>query len=115
MCLNKINLPSVHPSFITLLNIYLQSLISLKHFHMEKDTEVFYDSSIFWHKSKEYKTQSCAVDEAVYNGLWLANINDENFMDVTRVRRVMTGLKIKNCEGVDRISLRIPKYLTLVC
>ena len=34
-------------------------------------------------------------------------MDDENFMSEMNVRKCMTGLKIKNCEGVDRIPLRI--------
>ena len=31
----------------------------------------------------------------VYNGQKLANVNDENFMEETRVKKVMMGLEIK--------------------
>ena len=37
----------------------------------------------------------------------LANIGDKNFMTEENVSRVMKSLKIKNCEGFDRIPLRI--------
>ena len=34
-------------------------------------------------------------------------VNDENFMTESNVKRCLMDLKIKNCEGVDRIPLRI--------
>ena len=37
----------------------------------------------------------------------LLNAADENFMTELNVRMCLTGLKIKNCEGTDRIPLRI--------
>ena len=32
---------------------------------------------------------------------------DENFIDEISVKRIMMNLKIKSCEGIDRIPLRI--------
>ena len=37
----------------------------------------------------------------------LIHAGDENFISELNVRKCLTGLKIKNCEGVDRIPLRI--------
>ena len=52
-------------------------------------------------------TESCEVDPNVYNGREMTKNPDENFIYETRVKRIMMNLKIKNCEGIDRIPLRI--------
>ena len=33
--------------------------------------------------------------------------NDEFFMTELKVREILSKLKVKNCEGIDRIPLRI--------
>ena len=71
---------------------------------------VFILSSFFAaHFNEKVKniTEACTIDQGVYNGQTLANINDENFMTEENVLKVMKGLKMKNCEGVDRIPLRV--------
>ena len=51
--------------------------------------------------------ETCKSDDEVYNGTRLMTINSENFFEETKVKICMMGLKIKNCEGHDRIPLRI--------
>ena len=70
----------------------------------EEIPEAFAD----YFKSKvENITAECQIDEDVYNGQRLMNVNNENFMTESNVKRCLMDLKIKNCEGVDRIPLRI--------
>ena len=52
-------------------------------------------------------TISTTVDENVFNGTKQINAENEFFMTELRVREVIATLKIKNCEGIDRIPLRI--------
>ena len=52
-------------------------------------------------------TAECKINYGVYNGVRLIHAGDENFMSELNVRKCLTGLKIKNCERVDRIPLRI--------
>ena len=49
----------------------------------------------------------CTIDDMVHNGTRLMNEGEENFMTETRVLKCMKSLKIKNCEGGDRILLRV--------
>ena len=43
----------------------------------------------------------------MYNGERILNSNNENFMTEINIMQILTTLKIKNCEGFDRIPLRI--------
>ena len=47
------------------------------------------------------------VDQAVYNGLKKIDSSQLNFMTELNIRRVMSTIKIKNCEGWERIPQRI--------
>ena len=49
----------------------------------------------------------CTIDDKVHLWTRLMNEGEENFMTETRVLKCIKGLKIKNCEGVDRIPLRV--------
>ena len=50
---------------------------------------------------------NAVVDQAVYNGLKKIDSSQLNFMTELNIRRVMSTIKIKNCEGWDRIPQRI--------
>ena len=52
-------------------------------------------------------TEKCVINPNVYNGQTLADMVNEDFMTEVNVAKIMKGLKIKNCEGFDRIPLRI--------
>ena len=43
----------------------------------------------------------------LYNGQKILNGDGENFMTELNVMKILINLKIKNCEGFDRIPLRI--------
>ena len=49
--------------------------------------------------------QTCNVDPNVYNGERILNSNNENFMTEINIMQILTTLKIKNCEGFDRIPM----------
>ena len=51
--------------------------------------------------------ESCKVDNDVYNGRSKVNSNDKNFMTRENVIKAIRSIKIKNCEGYDRIPQRI--------
>ena len=66
------------------------------------------DAFASYFKNKvENITNECQIDDNVYNGTRLMNVGNENFMSEINLKRCLMGLKIKNCEGVDRIPLRI--------
>ena len=52
-------------------------------------------------------TQTTQTDEHVFNGTRVMHANDEFFMTELKVREILSKLKVKNCEGIDRIPLRI--------
>ena len=51
--------------------------------------------------------ESTKIDESIFNGTRQINSNNEFFMTEIKVREVLSTLKIKNCEGADRLPLRI--------
>ena len=51
--------------------------------------------------------ESCKVDNDVYNGKRKVHSTDKNFMTIENVNRAIKSVKIKNCEGYDRIPQRI--------
>ena len=59
--------------------------------------------------SNKVKTivNNCAVWDSVYNGIRKINSNSENFMTPLNVSSAIKSLKAKNCEGFDRIPVRI--------
>ena len=59
--------------------------------------------------SNKVKTivNNCAVKDSVYNGIRKINSNSENFMTPLNVSSAIKSLKAKNCEGFDRIPVRI--------
>ena len=52
-------------------------------------------------------TNECKIDNFVYNGTRKLNVNPNNFMSPENVIAAVKSLKIKNCEGFDRIPVRI--------
>jgi hypothetical protein len=50
---------------------------------------------------------NCKVDSNVYNGTKKLNADNENFMTPENVISAIKSLKVKNCEGFDRIPVRI--------
>ena len=59
--------------------------------------------------SKKVKTivNDCVVDDSVYNGSKKLDANSINFMTSENVSAAIKSLKAKNCEGFDRIPVRI--------
>ena len=51
--------------------------------------------------------ETCEVDHNSYNGKRKVNCADENFMTLKNVSNAMKSIKIKNCEGYDRIPQRV--------
>ena len=49
----------------------------------------------------------CNIDENVYNGTRKIDATNENFMTPSNIVKAIKSLKIKNCEGFDRIPVRI--------
>ena len=61
-------------------------------------------------KSKiENLEESLSTFGGVYNGCKFINSEERNFMTEERVGECLNELKIKNCEGYDRIPMRILK------
>jgi hypothetical protein len=58
--------------------------------------------------------QSTTIDEEVWNGEKIINSENHNFMTPERVENCLKNLKTKNCEGPDRMPLRILKDGTSV-
>ena len=63
-------------------------------------------ASFFDNKVKAI-VESCKVDDNVYNGKRKVNTNDKNFMTRDNIIKAIKSIKIKNCEGFDRIPQRI--------
>jgi hypothetical protein len=51
--------------------------------------------------------ESTNINTGVFNGIKLFDAEDSNFMTEENVNKTLRGLKIKNCEGYDRIPLRV--------
>ena len=47
-----------------------------------------------------------SIDDGVYNGNCKLNVPDDNFMTENDILKAVKSLKIKNCEGHDRIPQR---------
>ena len=52
-------------------------------------------------------TNDQTISNSVYNGVRKINAENQNFMTETEIRKAIKSLKPKNCEGHDRIPLRI--------
>ena len=50
---------------------------------------------------------SCKVEDDVYNGRKKLHCNDKNFINESNVQKALESIKIKNCEGYDRLPQRI--------
>jgi hypothetical protein len=53
--------------------------------------------------------ESMTIDEEIWNGEKIINSESLNFMMPERVENCLKNLKTKNCEGPDRMPLRILK------
>ena len=53
--------------------------------------------------------ESTTIDEEVWSGEKIINSENHNFMTPERVENCLKNLKTKNCEGPDRMPLRILK------
>ena len=73
-------------------------------FKGEEVPEVF---SMFFKKKVSNIVQNATIDDNVFNGTGQINAENEFFMTELNIREVLSKLKIKNCEGIDRIPLRI--------
>ena len=61
----------------------------------------------FFHLKIETIKQNVKIDDAVYNGCNKLLVDERFFMSVKDVEECMSTLKPKNCEGYDRIPVRI--------
>ena len=52
-------------------------------------------------------TNSTLVDQSVYNGVRKMVAGNEMFMSIGEVENCIRSIKIKNCEGYDRIPQRV--------
>ena len=78
--------------------------IAGKTIHTDDLSESF--AEFFDNKVKRI-VETCEVDSSVYNGKKKLNCDTENFMTVENVSNAMKSVKIKNCEGYDRIPQRV--------
>ena len=53
--------------------------------------------------------ESATIDEEMWNGERIINSENVNFMTPERVEECLKNLKTKNCEGPDRLPLRVLK------
>ena len=61
----------------------------------------------FFDKKIQDIVGNTAVDDAVYNGRKIVTASNQMFMDRNSIRECVSTLKLKNCEGFDRIPQRI--------
>ena len=62
----------------------------------------------FFDKKVKSIVSSCTIDENVYNGRRIIpNSNNKNFVNYDNCMEALRSIKIKNCEGYDRIPQRI--------
>ena len=63
-------------------------------------------ASFFYNRVKNL-ADSTTIKDDVYNGKKKTNATNKMFMDICSVKECIKSLKIKNCEGFDRIPQRI--------
>ena len=51
--------------------------------------------------------ETCRIDDGVYNGIRRVHSINSNFMSTKNIHDALKSIKIKNCEGYDRIPQRI--------
>ena len=80
------------------------------------DDEKFYNRheaptafATFFKSKVEKLEEDLVVDPGVWNGEKIINSEEINFMTAERVTECLKELKTKNCEGYDRLPLRILK------
>ena len=61
----------------------------------------------FFKSKVETLARTCTTDDTVYNGARILEADEEFFMTELNILQILKNLKIKNCEGFDRIPLRI--------
>ena len=61
----------------------------------------------FFDKKVKDIVSTCEVDNEVYNGTRKVNCPSTNFVSTQNVSDILRSMKIKNCEGYDRIPQRI--------
>ena len=61
----------------------------------------------FFDKKVKDIVSTCEVDNDVYNGTRKVTSPNSNFVTIENVNNVLKSMKIKNCEGYDRIPQRI--------
>ena len=62
--------------------------------------------AVFFMDKVDTIVRECSVDEDVYNGTKKVNSNCQNFMTKENIITAINSLKVKNCEGYDRIPVR---------
>ena len=70
-------------------------------------TELSETYACFFDEKVKTIVESCKVDNDVYNGKRKVITNDDNFMTRDNIIKAIKSIKIKNCEGYDRIPQRI--------
>ena len=61
----------------------------------------------FFHDKVRSLSEQAVVGGNVYNGKRKVNCNDKMFMSMDDITECVRSIKIKNCEGYDRIPQRI--------
>ena len=61
----------------------------------------------FFDKKVKDIVSTCEVDNEVYNGIRKVTCPSSNFVTIKNVNDILKSIKIKNCEGYDRIPQRI--------
>ena len=61
----------------------------------------------FFKTKVENMANQCSTSDTVYNGKKIMDAEEEFFMTDTNILQILKNLKIKNCEGFDRLPLRI--------
>jgi hypothetical protein len=72
-----------------------------------KDSEIAEAFSEYFEDKVEKIVQETGTKQDSYNGRRLFDEDDEDFMRPSDIMKVLKNLKIKNCEGYDRLPLRI--------
>ena len=52
-------------------------------------------------------TNSCIIDPMVYNGIKMIDAGNWMFMSTDEIMKCIKSIKLKNCEGFDRIPQRV--------
>ena len=77
------------------------NILIISHFYDQLFDKIIFDDKV------ENIITSCEVDNNVYNGRKKVTCTSHNFMSMENIAKAFKSIKIKNCEGLDRISQRV--------